>query len=256
MTRAKRHYIPGYTWHITHRCHKGDFLLKFARDKRRWIEWLYQSKKRYQGLSVLNYMVTSNHIHLLVSDTEGHHPIPDSIKLVAGRTAQEYNMRKKRNGAFWEDRYHATAVDKDRYLWECIAYIDLNMVRAGAVNHPEEWECCGYREIQQPKQRKGIIDFDRLISLLGFDSHPELREAQARWVESAIVNKKMDKDEVWTRSLAVGSRPFVQEVKERLGIRAKNRKIVDKEKSYTLRESAATYGDSDVSDSKNEWLWE
>jgi putative transposase len=130
------------------------------------------------------------------------------------------------------------------------------MVRAGVVQHPEKWECCGYREIQQPKQRKGIIDFDRLISLLGFDSHPELREAQARWVESAIVNKKMDKDEVWTRSLAVGSRPFVQEVKKRLGIRAKNRKIVDEGKSYTLKESPATYGDSDVSDSKNEWLWE
>jgi REP element-mobilizing transposase RayT len=22
MARAKRHYIPGYIWHITHRCHK------------------------------------------------------------------------------------------------------------------------------------------------------------------------------------------------------------------------------------------
>ncbi len=61
MARAKRHYIPGYVWHITHRCHKKDFLLKFPRDRRRWIEWLYQAKKRYSGLSVFNYMVTSNH---------------------------------------------------------------------------------------------------------------------------------------------------------------------------------------------------
>jgi len=22
MLRANRHYIPGYVWHITHRCHK------------------------------------------------------------------------------------------------------------------------------------------------------------------------------------------------------------------------------------------
>jgi len=47
MARAKRHYIPGYVWHITHRCHKREFLLKFPRDRRRWIEWLYQAKKRY-----------------------------------------------------------------------------------------------------------------------------------------------------------------------------------------------------------------
>ena len=33
MARAKRHYIPGYIWHITHRCHKREFLL---RHRGRW----------------------------------------------------------------------------------------------------------------------------------------------------------------------------------------------------------------------------
>ena len=47
MPRANRHYIPGYVWHITHRCHKKEFLLKFARDRRRWIEWLFEAKKRH-----------------------------------------------------------------------------------------------------------------------------------------------------------------------------------------------------------------
>jgi putative transposase len=60
MPRANRHYIPGYVWHITHRCHKKEFLLKFARDRRRYLQWLFEAKKRY-GLTVLNYMVTSNH---------------------------------------------------------------------------------------------------------------------------------------------------------------------------------------------------
>jgi putative transposase len=53
-------------------------------------------------------MVTSKHIHLLAFDSGGRHVLPDSIKLVPGRTGQEYNVRKKRKGAFWEDRYHAT----------------------------------------------------------------------------------------------------------------------------------------------------
>ena len=73
-------------------------------------------KKRYSGLSVLNYMVTSNHIHLLVFDNGGRNVIPASIKLVAGRIGQEYNVRKNRKGAFWEDRYHATAVESNRYF--------------------------------------------------------------------------------------------------------------------------------------------
>ncbi len=54
MPRANRHFLPGYVWHLTHRCHHQAFLLKFARDRRRYLHWLFEAKKRF-GLSVLNY---------------------------------------------------------------------------------------------------------------------------------------------------------------------------------------------------------
>jgi REP element-mobilizing transposase RayT len=110
------------------------FLLKFARDHRRYLYWLFEAKTRY-GLCVLDYMVTSNHVYLLVKDTGGD-VIARSMQLIAGRTAQEYNERKNRHGAFWEDRYHASAIEADEHLHRCLVYIDLNMVRAGAVDHP------------------------------------------------------------------------------------------------------------------------
>ena len=95
MARAKRHYIPGQIWHITHRCHKKEFLFKFAKDRRRWVPWLFEAKKHYD-LSILNYAVTSNHIHLLVVGDDNRDAIPDSIKLIAGRSGQEFNQRKNR----------------------------------------------------------------------------------------------------------------------------------------------------------------
>ena len=60
MPRANRHFVSGHVWHITHRCHKKEFLLKFARDRKRWLHWLFEAKKRY-GPTILNYIVTSNH---------------------------------------------------------------------------------------------------------------------------------------------------------------------------------------------------
>jgi putative transposase len=75
----------------------------------------FEAKKRY-GLVVLNYTVTSNHIHLLVRDNSGRDVIPRSIQLIAGRTGQEFNQRKNRKGAYWEDRYHATAIETDEHL--------------------------------------------------------------------------------------------------------------------------------------------
>jgi putative transposase len=80
---------------------------------------------------------TTNHVHLLVKDTGGD-VIAQRLQLIAGRTAQEYNRRKNRQGAFWEDRYHATGIQADDHLHQCVAYIDLNMMRAGVVKYPRE----------------------------------------------------------------------------------------------------------------------
>jgi putative transposase len=93
VPRANRYFLPGHIWHITHRCHKQDSLLKFAYDCRAWIRWLFEAKKRF-GLSILNYIATSNHIHLLVKDT-GRNEIPKSIQLAATRLGlDQANMLK------------------------------------------------------------------------------------------------------------------------------------------------------------------
>ena len=147
MPRANRHFLPGQLWHLTHRCHEKSFLLRFPRDRRAYRRWLFEAKKRF-GLCVLNYVMTSNHIHLLVKDT-GEGVLAQSVQLAAGRTAQQYNLRKGRQGAFWEDRYHATAVEAGEHLYRCLVYIDLNMVRAGVVRHPAAWKDGGYRDIDE-----------------------------------------------------------------------------------------------------------
>ena len=43
MPKANRYFIPNHIWHITHRCHKQEFLLKFKRDRERWLHWLFES---------------------------------------------------------------------------------------------------------------------------------------------------------------------------------------------------------------------
>ncbi|MFQ6070830.1 MAG: hypothetical protein ACE5LC_09960 [Candidatus Aminicenantales bacterium] len=43
MPRAKLFHISGFPLHITHRCHNRDFLLKFGKDRKRWLYWLFQA---------------------------------------------------------------------------------------------------------------------------------------------------------------------------------------------------------------------
>jgi len=79
----------------------------------------------------------------------------------------------------------------------------MNMVRAGVAEHPTQWEFCGYNEIQSP--RKSIIDFDRLMGLLGFENYDDLKGAHHKWVNSALLIDNSDKENKWTQSIAVGS---------------------------------------------------
>jgi len=239
MPRAHRHFLPGHIWHITDRCHSRDFLLKVRHDRRRWLWWLFEARRRY-GLCVLNYIVTRNHVHLLVRD-RGEREIAASMHLVAGRTAQEYNERKGRLGAFWQDRYHATAVASDGHLMRCMAYIDLNMVRAGAVAHPAEWPESGYREIQRLPSRYRIIDMDALCRLFECRTPQALRRRVGGWTERTLEAGSAARESAWTESLAVGSRAYLAEVKRALGPRAARRGFVDEDDLSCLREPAAVY---------------
>ena len=100
------------------------------------MHWLFEAKKRF-GLCILNYTVTSNHVHLLAYDTgNGKRIIPKSIQLIAGKTGQEFNKRKSRKRAYLQDSCYATTVATDDHLIRCIIYIDMKMVRAGVVKHP------------------------------------------------------------------------------------------------------------------------
>lgn len=223
MPRANRSFLPGLIWHITHRCHQKAFLLGLGKDRENWVGWLGEARRRFR-LCVLNYVVTRNHVHLVARD-RGRGEIAQSMQLIAGRTAQQYNERKGRRGAFWEDRYHATAVESHEHLARCITYVDLNMVRAGAVSHPADWETGGYREIQDPPKRYRRIDIDALLETLGFSELTALQQAHREWVREAI-RAGSPRDDIWSKSIAVGSAGFVQRIKDGLGPLARRRRIV------------------------------
>ena len=202
--------------------------------------------RRREGLHLLNYMITSNHVHLLVIDKGEPEEIARSLQLAAGRTAQEYNNRKERHGAFWEDRYHATAVESGDHLLACMVYIDLNMVRAGVVRHPEEWVFSGFHEIQNPRLRGACLDFQSLLELYHLERVDQIQEICRRQVEKALRfhGEALSRDDKWTHSVAVGSEEFVQKVKDELGFRARGRDIQEVGSAWLLKEPTDQYDSS------------
>jgi len=83
----------------------------------------------------------------------------------------------------------------------------------------------------------------------------DLRIAQRKWVDSAIQTDHSDKENKWTQSIAVGSKPFIEKIKDALGFRAKSRKIISADDTFELREAMTPYGKAANLDSGNTFLW-
>jgi REP element-mobilizing transposase RayT len=100
--------------------------LKFAKDRHRWLQWLYQARKRYR-LTILNYTVTSNHIHLIVYDDLSRQQIPRSIQLVAGYSDFESFQKAHRQ---WVSAALTKAEPRRKTQWtEAIAVGDESFIR-------------------------------------------------------------------------------------------------------------------------------
>jgi putative transposase len=233
MPRANRHFVPGQIWHLTQRCINRSFLFGIPEERDRWCYWLGEASRRF-GLCVLNYITTSNHIHLLVED-KGLGEIAQAMQLIAGRMGQEFNVRNARSGPFWQDRYHATAVESGIHLARCVVYIDRNMVRANEVTDPSQWRHCGFHEIRMIGAQDKIIDRDRLTTLLGLGELRELREAHVSWHESNLAECGGARDPAWSEALAVGSPDFVKRFKVFLGVKGHRSIVSDSHQYSTLQ---------------------
>lgn len=204
------------------------------------MQWLYEAKKRY-GLIILNYMITSNHIHLLVKDSGVREAIPRALQLIAGRTGQEFNQRKKRQGAFWQDRYYAVAIESGSHFRRCLVYIDMNMVRAGVVDHPSEWQFSGYKEIQHPRKKSVLISYQELTNLAGYHDYRDFQKAHREWIETEVRDANSARQPQWTEGIAVGSKAFIDKFKSGIALKTRGRKVRELDQGFELREPRILY---------------
>ena len=72
-----------------------------------------------------------------------------------------------------------------------------------------------------------MIDYEKLRELFGVESYDELRSSHRGWIEEYLGSGAEIRRDEWTGSIAIGSRPFVENVKTLLGLRAKGRRIME-----------------------------
>ena len=146
-----------------------------------------------------------------------------------------------RSGAFWSGRYHATMIEGGSHLWNCMKYVDLNMVRAGVVPHPREWVWCGYHELVGSRKRYRMVATEKILELLGDCAAESLAASYEKAIGEAVAARDLQRNPIWTESIAVGCESFVS----RIEAQTQNRVELTKEETggqWILRETAPAYG--------------
>jgi putative transposase len=238
MPRANRYVVAGCIYHLTHRCHDRKFLFRFAKDRNGYRRRLREAVLGTQ-ICLLTYIITRNPVHLVVW-TETPSQIAILMQEAAGQFARDYNRRRQRSGAFWEGRYHARMVDSGEYLWECLLYVELNMVRCGVVKHPAHWTWSGYGEWMGWRQRHRLWDVEKLLWLLRCRTVEEFRQHFNASLEEAIINHQLERQAKWTEAIAVGQRALVEAIEEPIRWRQRM-SVAEQGESWVLSEEYGSF---------------
>ena len=99
-----------------------------------------------------------------------------------------------------------------------------------------------------------------MICLLGIRDSDQLRISHRQWVEEVLKEGSSVRETKWTESIAVGNKTFVEVTQEKLGIKARGRKVVGNSDTYELREAQCSCDDvfdyeKGILRSKNIYSW-
>ena len=100
--------------------------------------------------------------------------LSEYMKDIKQTFARYYNKKHQRKGFFWGERFKSVLVDNGETLINCLAYIDLNPMRAGLVKKPEayRWNSIGYHI--QTNNKDDFLSLDFGLEEFG------LRDSEAR----------------------------------------------------------------------------
>ena len=136
MARFARVVAVDVPHHVTQRGNARQVILVSDTDRRTYLGLLRENAQVY-GLSLLGYCLMSNHVHL-IAVPHRETALSHALKQTHGRYAAYWNGQQSSTGHVWQGRFYSCPLDQ-KHLWEALRYVELNPVRAGIVEKPEQW---------------------------------------------------------------------------------------------------------------------
>lgn len=136
--------IKNACYHIYTRGNQKQKVFLDRDDFEFYLSQLKRYKRKFSFL-LYGYCLMPNHIHIIGEATMPEN-LPKFMQCIQRSYTAYYNKKYDKVGHLWQGRFKTKIIVKDKYLIDCISYIELNPVRANFVNNPKEYEFSSYLE--------------------------------------------------------------------------------------------------------------
>ena len=295
MPRSRRLLLhgEGVYYHLISRTVGQEFLLDTS--EKEHLMSLFSHFSSVYFVDLVGFTILDNHFHMLVkSQTANDYSIEEidrRVKVITNNKklssikqletvakleniseymksiketfSKWYNKKHDRKGYFWSDRFKSILLESGNAVMQCLAYIDLNAVRAKIVELPEKYRWCSIAARKNSAPISKNMSFGGLYRDADLSSSAKLK-LYRRYLYACGVHKKCNKGSIpkelaeieenlgfeipanqlliskvryFTEGLAIGTEGFIKDIYSKFhnnGIYKKSQKIFETELSQEI----------------------
>jgi putative transposase len=143
MARLPRLSVAGCVHHVIQRGHNRQHIFLSDADRQFFLALLEENARKF-FVAIHAYVLMDNHFHLLATP-QAADTLANMMQSLGRRYVRYFNDMHQRSGTLWDGRYRSTVLQAEKHLLNCMAYVDLNPVRAGVVQMARDFEWSSHR---------------------------------------------------------------------------------------------------------------
>ena len=143
MPRQARLKSSSGIYHVMLRGINGQQIFEEDEDCEKFLQVL-KDCKAISGYKLYAYCLMGNHIHLLLQEVK--EPLELLMKRIATRFVYWYNIKYRRTGHLFQDRFKSEPVENDAYFLTALRYIHQNPLKAGLSKDVQSYVYSSYNE--------------------------------------------------------------------------------------------------------------
>jgi REP element-mobilizing transposase RayT len=213
--KRKRITYEGAFHHVVNRGINGEEIFSSHQTKSQFLDFLEDYSKKMR-IRIISYCIMNNHYHLVLENSSviSSGRMSDFCRDLNGTYGMYYRKLNGGKGYVFQSRFTSTLIQDDSYLKMAIAYVLLNPVMAGIVEHITEyiWSSASHYFSDKPSEME-IVDTDFVNEL--FVSKSQFFKFMELWC-----NKELPIRETKYRKI-LGKQNFLDEALEKFDRRGK-----------------------------------